>query len=140
MFGPKHTLCSVARSIYEGLESGSVVLPVPRFESRPRYSPDGDFLTLFLRDVEYYAKPVDRVLTVYCSVQDEEFVGCKIEGVRKLLGTLDEFGLNSEDAEVDLNVLLMAGVIQSPAKHEQYQSFGKRIPPLKIPRRDLQPA
>jgi hypothetical protein len=140
MFGPKHTLRSVARSLYEGLESGSVVLPAPRFESRPLYSPDGDFLTLFLQDEEYYAERVDELLTVYHSIATDELIGCEIKGVQRLLETLGEFGMSVEDADVELKFLFLAGAIHSPNMRTRYGSLGRRTPRMKIPRRELQPA
>jgi hypothetical protein len=55
------------------------------FESRPIYSPDGDFISLYLRDEDSYAERVDDLLTIYRSVENDALVGWKIKGVRRLL-------------------------------------------------------
>jgi hypothetical protein len=69
------------------------------FEPRPIYSADGDFITVYLTDEDSYAERVDQLLTVYLSVEKHALVGCKIEGVCRLLKTLGDFGVSIDGKE-----------------------------------------
>jgi hypothetical protein len=69
------------------------------FTRHPYYSKEGDFLTYYLRDVDFFAERLDDVLTVYLAMSDDggwDFVGFKLKGVRRLLEAL---GLLSECSE-----------------------------------------
>jgi len=68
----------MAESLIEYMKNKEVI----GFESRPVYSRDGDFLTLFLKDEDYYAERIDDLLTVYYSTQSDELIGCKVKGVQ----------------------------------------------------------
>src|SRR4051794_34529314 len=95
------------------------------FESRPVYSRDGDFITLFLKDEDYHAERVDELLTVFHSTLTDELVGCKIKGIQLLLETLGRFGVSIEDGEVQMNFLFVAGALISPSMKDKYESLGK---------------
>lgn len=127
---------AVAESLMDYLKGKEVI----GFESRPVYSRDGDFITLFLKDDDYYAERVDELLTVFHSTQTDELVGCKIKGVQLLLETLGRFGVSVEDGEVQINFLFVAGALISPSKKDQYESLGKRTSAHRMPRCELQPA
>lgn len=51
------------------------------FVPRPRYYELGDYLTYFWREDRCLATRVDKHLTLYHSIADEELVGLKISGV-----------------------------------------------------------
>lgn len=110
------------------------------FESRPIYSRDGDFITLFLKDEDYYAERVDELLTAFHSTKTDELVGCTIKGVQLLLETLGKFGVSVDDGEVQMNFLFVAGALISPSKKDRYECMGKRTSNHRMPRRELQPA
>src|SRR5438874_11114622 len=69
-----------------------------------QYFADGDFASLFLEDVPYFAERVDELLTLYRAMDDHRFVGCKIKGVRRIMEEMGEFEVSVYDS--DKNVLL----------------------------------
>ena len=77
------------------------------FEARPHYSPDGDCVTLYVKDVEAYGKRLDELLTVYKSIDDDELVGCQIKGVQLMLERLGNFGICIEKGEVTIGLLFL---------------------------------
>lgn len=126
----------MAESLTDYLKDKDVI----GFESRPVYSRDGDFITLFLQDEDHYAERVDELLTVYHSTRNDALIGCKIKGVQLLLDTLGKFGVRVDDGEVELNLLFVAGALISPSREDQYQNLGKQTSKFRIPRRELQAA
>ena len=110
------------------------------FESRPIYSPDGDFISLYLRDEDSYAERVDDLLTIYRSVENDALVGWKIKGVRRLLKALGDFGVSVQDEEVGVNLLILAGaaLASTPRQIERYQQLGREAQNLRIPRKTLE--
>lgn len=56
------------------------------FKAVPHYFPDGDFISCFASDERCYAKQVGERLTVYYSDKTGEVVGCKIKGVKAIMG------------------------------------------------------
>ena len=124
----------MAESLIDYLKNKEVI----GFESRPVYSQDGDYITLFLKDEEYYSEHVDDLLTVFHSTHNDELIGCKIKGVHRLLKTLGDFGMSIEGGDVQLNFLFVAGALISPAKREDYQTLSQRTSHARISRQDLQ--
>jgi len=61
-----------------------------KFEPKPMYSAQGDFLTIFFRDDDAYERRVDELLTLYFSESANELVGCKINRISALLRTLGQ--------------------------------------------------
>ena len=115
------------------------------FEPHPYYSPDGDFLTFFFRDDDHYAERVDELLTVYLSMKDGELVGCKIKGVRRILDTLDKFGVEIEDGGLLLSFLFLSGALLSGALSQNdqrvkwYEESSSRARGLRISPEELVP-
>ena len=99
-----------------------------KFEPKPMYSAQGDFLTFFFRDDDAYEKRVDELLTVYLAESTNELVGCKIKGVTQILKTLGNFGVMIRDQELTLGMLFLAGmaVSKTPESKENYEAIGKR--------------
>ncbi len=108
------------------------------FKARPIYSPDGDFITIYLSDEDSYAERVDELLTVYLSVETNSLVGCKIKGVRRLLKTLGDFGVIVHDKSLSVNLLIIAGALFSPLQREKYQQVGRQAGKMKIPKESLE--
>jgi len=50
-----------------------------KFIPKPRYSPDGDFLSIVFHDEDYIAEAVDDVLTIYFSMDSSDIIGFKIK-------------------------------------------------------------
>ena len=71
----------MAESLTDYLKGKEVI----GFESRPVYSRDGDFITLFLQGDDYYAERVDELLTVYLATRNGELLGCQIKGIQLAL-------------------------------------------------------
>jgi hypothetical protein len=57
-----------------------------KFGPRPYYSPEGDFIAVFFEDEDHYAVSGSDPLTLYVSTNDHRVVGCKINGVRRIMG------------------------------------------------------
>ena len=110
---------------------------VKGFESRPIYSADGDFLSLYLSDEDSYSERVDDLLTVYLSVKNDALVGCKIKGVRRLLKTLGDFGVSVRDEDISVSLLFLAATISSPDRGDRYRQLGIQSRNLKIPKKTL---
>jgi hypothetical protein len=107
------------------------------FKPRPIYSVDGDFITVYLTDEDSYAQRVDELLTVYLSLEKSSLVGCKINGVRRLLKTLGDFGVSIDGKDLSVNLLFLAGALSSPEKRERYEEVGRQASDLTIPRESL---
>ncbi len=82
------------------------------FVSKPRCFRDGDFLTYYFRDADYYAERVDEVLTVYLDPENHDLVGFKLKGVVHLLKTLGDFSLEVRDGDgkLMLGMLFLARI------------------------------
>lgn len=61
-----------------------------KFESKPLYFEDGDYLSRFMTDEACYAERIDQFVTIYRSFETNDFVGYKIKGVSNLLGNINE--------------------------------------------------
>ena len=112
-----------------------------RFVARPLYFQDGDFVSYFLKDERCYARRVDRLLTLYVSMQSDELVGCKIKGVRRLLKKLGDFGVMIEDGDgavLGLLFLAAASLTDDPSQKEEYERIGHKIGSAKIEKSELQ--
>ena len=79
------------------------------FTPKTVYSADGDFLSLFVRDVDCYAERVDDTLTIYKDDESNELVGCKLKGVQTILKTLDASGIMVHD-EFTMTALFLGWV------------------------------
>jgi hypothetical protein len=118
---------------------------VKNFASHPYYSREGDFLTYYFRDDDFYAQRIDDTLTVYLSMEENDFVGFKLKGIRNLLETLGEFTLKVKDSEgsIMLGMLFWAGMQRmgdNYAAIEYYQRFANKTKQVPIPRKELEPA
>ena len=91
------------------------------FKSAPHYCASGDYLTFYLRNDRCYAKRVDDVLTVYRSMENGEFVGCEINGVRKILEAASSFGVKLNAEQFTLGFLFLIGM--SLAKDEAQRQY-----------------
>jgi hypothetical protein len=94
------------------------------FRPHPFYSKEGDFLTYFFRGDDYYAVRKDGHLTVYLSMDGNEFVGFKLKGVRLLFDTVGEYFVQvRKGGDLMLSLLVNAGLILSdePAALPDYQ-------------------
>ncbi len=118
---------------------------VKGFASHPFYSREGDFLTYYFRDDDHFAQRIDDTLTVYLSMDESEFVGFKLKGIRNLLDTLGDFTfrVKDEDGSIMLGMLFWAGMQRMESNYvaiEYYQRLANQTKQVSIKRRELQPA
>lgn len=111
------------------------------FEPHPYYSADGDFLTFFFRGDDHYEERIDKLLTVYRSMENDELVGWKIKGVRHILDTLGKFGIEGDG--VRMNFLFLSGAFISGAlgqngdRRKWYEEMSTRTKDIRINPREL---
>lgn len=80
------------------------------FRSVPHYVRSGDYLTYFLTDEDCYAERLDDVLTVYLARGTDRLVGCKVKGVKHILRTAGNFGVNVDGGKrVKMGLFFFAG-------------------------------
>src|SRR5262245_54514170 len=91
--------------------------------TRPVYFPDGDFVTLFVKDELAHEDRIDELVTIYRSVTSNEIVGCKIKGIRYLLNTLEGFGVVIADEKLMLGFLFLAAASAKPEGRTTYQEL-----------------
>jgi hypothetical protein len=132
----------MANELRESIRSN----PSQGFQSRPRYSAEGDFLALFFRDEDYHAHRVDALLTVYLSMNGDKLVGVKLKGVRRILETLGRFDclrvVPDGKTKVMLHVLLLPGIAlaNDPEQRERYEEVEEATRGVGIDMQELQPA
>ena len=114
------------------------------FVPHPFYCEIGDYLTYFFEDEDFYAERIDDVLTVYLSMDGDDFVGFKLKGVAHLLETLGDFTIHveDEDGEITLGMLFLVGMqlTTNPKVIEYYQRFARDTQKIAVKKRELQPA
>lgn len=71
------------------------------------YDPDGDCIEFLAYPVNFYAKRVDDLVTVYYSEKDNEIVGSLIKGVAKLIKQ-PNWGIIIADGKIRLAHLFIA--------------------------------
>ncbi len=106
---------------------------VPKgFSSKPYYSAHGDALIFYFKDEPSYAHRVDKLLTVYHSLEGNEIVGCEIKGIRVILRELGSFGIEIHSGKMELALLFLGYVqIANPPREE--------VEPLKRAFQEAQP-
>lgn len=90
------------------------------FTPQPVYSPDGDFISVFMCDTECYSERVDDTLTVYKDDHSNELVGCKIKGVQSLLKKMDASGIMVQD-EFRMTALFLGWVAANRLRPENVE-------------------
>jgi hypothetical protein len=114
------------------------------FNPQPYYSPEGDSLTFFFENKEYYRERVDDFLTAYRSISDNGLIGCQIKGLPKALELLGNFGISITDGKVLLTMIFMAFMAQTMQKEskECYKELGRMAAEsgASIPAKELQAA
>jgi hypothetical protein len=97
------------------------------FAPRPYYSAEGDSLTFFFENVEYYGQRIDDFLTAYRAIDGNGLVGCQIKGLPKALALLGDFKLSVSDGKVLLTMIFIALMAQTPEEDARdcYRELGK---------------
>ncbi len=80
-------------------------LPVGKFCDQPWYNRFGDCLMWYFSKGESYRERIDDRLTVYKSFADNSVIGCQVKGVRAILHTLGQFGVEYKEKGVSLALL-----------------------------------
>lgn len=119
--------------------------PPEGFRSRPYYSQEGDFLSVFFYDDDHFAERVDSVLTVYYSMEGRhKLVGCKVKGVRRILETLQHFNVvhtvQDGDAKVKIRILFLPGMAlaNDSQQREVYENVDKATGDLSVDASEFQ--
>jgi len=118
-----------------------------RFRSEPFYSKNGDFLTLFFENTEFYAHRVDAALTVYLKRDNKDLVGFKIKGVRRILKTLKVTGrfdltrhvpVGEGEVELQVRILLVPGkaLASNREQDEWYESIEQEAGDIRFDARE----
>lgn len=96
------------------------------FKPRPFYSLDGDSLTFFFKDEEYYGERIDDFVTAYRAINGRGLIGCQVKGLPRALNLLGDFKLALTDGKVLLTMIFMALMAQTnPEARECYRELGK---------------
>ncbi len=93
----------------------------PKFEVRLDYDADSDCLFAYMRDVEYFGRRVDDIVTIYEGVEDREMCGCVIKGVRSLLKKWGPFGIDLKGRRIRASLVIMAYVEQKPEIIDEFE-------------------
>lgn len=112
------------------------------FNPRPFYSGEGDSLTFFFENKEYYRERIDDFLTAYRAIDGAGLVGCQIKGLPKALELLGDFGVHISDGKVSLAMIFMAYMAQTMQEEskECYRELGRMAGKTSIPASELQVA
>lgn len=100
------------------------------FTSEPQYFGDGDFVTYFVKNDLHYAQRIDSLLTVYLSEETDELVGCKIKGVRRIVGEIGDFGVLVRDQvnRITLGLLVLtAATLAELSKRVRYAEVARHL-------------
>jgi len=111
------------------------------FHPHPFISKDGDFLTYFFRDCDYYAERVDDYLTEYHANDTGEVIGVKVKGIRHLFDALGEYELWVwHDGELMLSMLINAGLTltKEPEVLPRYQRLMRDTNKVRLRREEFE--
>lgn len=114
--------------------------PPKGFHPTPHYFGQGDFVTYYFRNEPCYAERVDDLLTVYLAFETKELVGCKIDGVKQILGTARDFGIALDDREVRLGIFLFLGaaLARDESQRNRYRQLGREAKEVAVDRKQLE--
>lgn len=112
------------------------------FNPRPFYSAEGDSLTFFFENKEYYRERIDDFLTAYRAIDGRGLIGCQIKGLPRALELLGDFGIRITDGKVGLAMIFMAVMAQSMEQEakECYRELGRMAGNKLVPVPELQAA
>ncbi len=110
------------------------------FRPVPHYHPGGDFVSFFFKPDRPFGKKVDNFLTIYLSMESGDLVGCKIEGVERIVRAAEDYGLLSPGSAVRLGLLLFVGAMlatdeQQRARYEEVRRVARDavLDPCELP-------
>ena len=102
--------------------------PASEFQPCAYYGADEDALIFYFRPGRDYARRLNRLVTLYISLEDDELVGCQIEGVRSVLDELGDFNIEVEHRRLKLNILFLAyagTVMDDPEARSAYRILAR---------------
>jgi hypothetical protein len=113
--------------------------PCKGFRPVPHYSADGDFLTYHFRPEAGYEERVDDFLTVYRAFETGQIVGCKIEGVKRILDAAGAFGVETGSGPIRLGFFFfaVAAVGKTEDQARRYRELGQLTKDAAIEREQL---
>lgn len=89
-------------------------LPSTEFASTPHFYGEEDFLTYFVNENRCFARRVSEVVTVYVDAETGELVGCKVKGIRGILGNIRGFHVRVSDGTTTLGLLFLSLLAEAP--------------------------
>jgi hypothetical protein len=98
------------------------------FEPQPYYSHDEDALTFYFDNAESYARRLSELFTLFLSLKTDNPVGCHVNGVRKNLKRLGDFGLTIKQGKLRLGLFfhLLAFLAEKPEQQISYLDLSRR--------------
>lgn len=112
------------------------------FRAVPHYIPRGDCVTYYFRNERCYAHPVDQLRTVYLAFETNELVGCKINGVKHILNTAGNYGVEVAGGELRLGLFFFVGAATAKDEEQKrrYEELGRIAKDATLDRKELQVA
>ena len=92
------------------------------------YEPEEDALTFYFRSDPDYAKRIDDLLTVYLSLENDQLVGCRLKGIRRIVEDIGDFGVRLTDSRVPLRLVflaLLSSVPDGPTARKLFRELGR---------------
>jgi hypothetical protein len=102
--------------------------PQAAFTPCAYYGAEEDALIFYFRPGRDYAKRLNKLVTLYISLDDEELIGCQIKGVRSVLDELGNFNIEVSHRRIKLNILFLAyagTVMDDPDARIAYQTLAR---------------
>ena len=75
-------------------------------------------MLFFVEDVDYYARRIDSVITLYYRMEDDEIIGIEVKGVTHLLKLLGDFGVEYDGENVRFTLIFCAYFMQRGLANE----------------------
>lgn len=115
------------------------------FEVRPYYEEHTDSLIVYFQDTRSYSKRINKYLTIFLSIQDDDLIGIEVKGLKIILKAIENLGeteiakpvnVNVDGKQTDLRVVVMCALLNKPEEHvsgQQYEKLESRTEGINIP-------
>lgn len=97
--------------------------PASEYQIRPYYSKVGDFVSFCWAPERFYTRRVDEFLTLYHSAATNKVVGCKIKGIRYLVGEAVKMLSGKHPLKPTIKTVSVVGrgLASQPASLDEYE-------------------
>jgi len=103
------------------------------FEPKPRYHAHGDFVTYFDSADRCVARRLNSLVTVYTSIADGRFVGCKVKGVKRLLQEMKAFEVMATDGKIAMRFFFYTAAISEGEGKQELRDLADRFGNASLP-------